>query len=75
VANIKDKKMDVFLSKTIDNRLVILEGDEMLLVLWVVHQENQKLIKINDCQKPNLKFKMKEFKSKQTTTRNTNPVI
>lgn len=32
--------MDTLLNKLIDNRLVVLDGDEMMSVVWVIHAEN-----------------------------------
>ncbi len=37
---VRNKKMEVILNKEIDNRLVFLEGDEMLCVVWVMHLAN-----------------------------------
>ncbi len=37
---VRNKKMEMILNNEIDNRLVFLEGDEMLCVVWVMHLAN-----------------------------------
>ena len=54
----KNKKMDSLLNKSIDNRLVVLDGDEMMSVVWVIHVETIFEIELKEAKKSNLKLRM-----------------